>query len=144
MKNTIKIGDKASLSKVFTEDDVIQFAKISKDMNPIHLDKEFAASYIFGQRIVHGMLVASLFSGLLGKEIPGEGAIYLRQDLIFKAPVLIGEEVTASVEVKHIREDKHILTLQTVCTNYKGDVVIEGEAVVKAMMPRRCKGSNRR
>ena len=131
MKKNLKIGDTACLSRAFTEEDVIQFAKISSDSNPIHLDKKFAESSAFGQRIVHGMLVASLFSRLLGVDLPGEGTIYLGQKLVFKAPVLIGEEVTASVKIIHIREHKPIVTLQTVCVNSKGNVVIEGEAVVK-------------
>ncbi len=132
MKKDIKVGDKASLSKVFTQEDVNQFAKISEDSNPIHLDEKFAAASVFGQRIVHGMLVASLFSGLIGVELPGEGTIYLGQNLSFKAPIPIGEEVTASVEIIKIREDKPIVTLRTLCINSEGQVVIEGEAVVKA------------
>jgi acyl dehydratase len=125
------IGDKASLSKAFTEEEVYQFAEISTDKNPIHLDKDFGKASIFGERIVHGILVASLFSGLIGMELPGEGSIYLGQNLTFKAPVKIGEQVTASVEVIKIREDKPIVTLQTTCVNSLGQVVVEGEAVVK-------------
>jgi acyl dehydratase len=131
MKKNLKVGDRASLSKVFTEEDVMQFANISADTNPIHLDERFAAASVFGQRIVHGMLTASLFSGLIGVELPGDGAIYLGQSLTFKAPVLIGEQVTASVEIVKIREDKPIVTLRTLCVNNEGQVVVEGEAVVK-------------
>ncbi len=131
MKKNLKVGDRASLSKVFTEEDVMQFANISLDTNPIHLDERFAAASVFGQRIVHGMLTASLFSGLIGVELPGNGAIYLGQSLTFKAPVLIGEQVTASVEIVKIREDKPIVTLRTLCVNNEGQVVVEGEAVVK-------------
>ena len=131
MGKTILVGDRAFLSKAFTEEDVFRFAGISTDKNPLHLDQEFGRASIFGQRIVHGMLVASLFSGLIGMELPGEGSIYLGQSLNFKAPVAIGEEVTASVEIIKIREDKPIVTLRTVCVNSAGKVVIEGEAVVK-------------
>ena len=131
MGETLKVGDKAFLSKAFTEEEVFKFAEISRDMNPLHLDKDFGRESIFGQRIVHGMLVASLFSGLIGMELPGEGSIYLGQSLTFKAPVAIGENVTASVEIIKIREDKPIVTLQTVCVDSKGKVLIEGEAVVK-------------
>jgi len=130
-RKKIKVGDKASLSRVFTREDVIQFAGLSMDRNPIHLDEEFAAASIFGGPIVHGMLVASLFSGLIGVELPGEGSIYLGQSLSFKAPVPVGQEVTASVEIVKIRADKPIVTLRTVCVNSDGQVVIEGEAVVK-------------
>jgi enoyl-CoA hydratase len=131
MGKILKVGDKVSLSKAFTEDEVFRFAEISTDMNPLHLDKDFGRESIFGERIVHGMLVASLFSGLIGMELPGEGSIYLGQSLTFKAPVAIGEEVTASVEIIRIRDDKPIVTLRTVCVNSGGTVVIEGEAVVK-------------
>jgi acyl dehydratase len=131
MKNRLKVGDKASLTKVISEEDVRQFAGISNDTNPIHLDDEFAAQSIFGQRIAHGMLVASLFSGLIGMEVPGKGTIYLGQDLKFKAPVPIGTRVTATVEVIKVREDKPIATLRTVCVNDAGEVLIDGEAVVR-------------
>ncbi len=136
MGETLKIGDKAFLSKAFTEEEVFRFAEISREMNPLHLDKDFGRYSIFGQRIVHGMLVASLFSGLIGMELPGEGSIYLGQSLTFKAPVAIGENVTASVEITKIREDKPIVTLQTVCVDSKGRIVIEGEAVVKIGLSR--------
>ena len=131
MGKILKVGDRVSLSKAFTEDEVFRFAEISTDMNPLHLDKDFGRESIFGERIVHGMLVASLFSGLIGMELPGEGSIYLGQSLTFKAHVAIGEEVTASVEIIRIRDDKPIVTLRTVCVNSGGTVVIEGEAVVK-------------
>lgn len=131
MSKKLKIGDKASLTKVISDEDVRQFAGISNDTNPIHLDEQFAAQSIFGQRIAHGMLVASLFSGLIGMEVPGKGTIYLGQDLKFRAPVPIGTRVTASVEVIKIRDDKPIATLRTVCVDESGEVVIDGEAVVR-------------
>ena len=131
MNINLNVGDKASLCKAFSEEEVFQFANISTDRNPLHLDTEFGGASIFGQRIVHGMLVASLFSGLIGMTLPGEGSIYLGQNLTFKAPVAIDEQVTASVEIINIREDKAIVTIRTVCTNSKGMVVIDGEAVVK-------------
>jgi len=131
MNKTLNVGDKATLCKAFSEEEVFEFANISTDRNPLHLDTEFGEASIFGQRIVHGMLVASLFSGLIGMTLPGEGSVYLGQSLTFKAPVAIDEKVTASVEIINIREDKPIVTIRTVCTNSKGIVVIEGEAVVK-------------
>ena len=129
MKN-IQIGDTASISKIFSETDVQQFASLSEDRNPVHLDEEFAKNSIFKQRIVHGMLSASLFSGLLGEQLPGNGTIYLGQNLKFTAPVPVGEEVTAYVEVIKIREDKPITTLRTYCKDSKDNIVIDGEAVV--------------
>jgi len=131
MNKNLNVGDKALLTKAFSEEEVLEFANISADRNPLHLDRDFGEASIFGQRIVHGMLVASLFSGLIGMKLPGEGSIYLGQNLTFKAPVAIAEEVTASVEIINIRKDKPIVTLRTVCINSKGTVVIEGEAVVK-------------
>ena len=133
MNKNMKVGDKASLSRVFTEEEVIQYSEISTDTNPIHLDEGYASSTVFGKRIVHGMLVASMFSALIGVELPGKGSIYLGQNLSFKAPVLIGDQVTASVEIVKIRNDKPIVTLRTICINNEGQVLIEGEAVVKYM-----------
>ena len=135
MVNTLKVGDRATITKTFSEVEVFQFAEISTDRNPLHLDKDFGRASIFGQRVVHGMLVASLFSGLIGMELPGSGSIYLGQSLSFKAPVSIDEPVTASVEVIKIREDKPIVTLRTICINSVGNTVIEGEAVVKVTAP---------
>ena len=132
MNADFKVGDKVSVTKIFSAEDVRDFSNLSLDKNPLHLDSAYAKETIFGQRIVHGMLVASLFSGLLGVELPGEGSIYLGQSLSFMAPVYIGDEITATVEVIKIREDKPIITLRTFCVNSQGVVVIDGEAVVKS------------
>ncbi|MFC1565688.1 MaoC family dehydratase [Candidatus Neomarinimicrobiota bacterium] len=131
MNEELFIGKSASISKTFTIKDVKEYADLSNDKNPVHLHKEYAKSSIFGQRIVHGMLVASLFSGLLGDKLPGKGTIYLGQTLCVTAPVMIGEKVTASVEIINIRDDKPIITLQTTCVNSVGQTVINGEAIVK-------------
>jgi enoyl-CoA hydratase len=126
----ITVGQSASVSKRFSEEEVNNFAALSLDFNPVHLDPAFAKTTVFGQQIVHGMLAASLFSGLLGKHLPGEGTIYLGQNLKFKKPIFIDQEVTATVEVIEVREDKPIITLSATCTNDAGQVVISGEAVV--------------
>ena len=131
MSSKFKIGDKAKLSKAFTEKEVELFAKISTDDNPIHLDQKYAEDTVFGQRIVHGILVSSLFSGLIGGRLPGHGAVYLGQSLSFKAPVYINEKVKVSVEVIKIREDKPIITLRTLCVKSDWTIAIEGEAIVK-------------
>jgi acyl dehydratase len=130
MNKNIFIGNSASISKTFTNEDVEKFASLSEDRNPVHLDEEFAKNSIFKNRIVHGMLSASLFSGLLGEHLPGKGTIYLGQQLKFTAPVPIGEKVTATVEIIDIRSDKPIITLKTTCKDSKNDIVIDGEAVV--------------
>jgi acyl dehydratase len=131
MNSKLKVGDKATLSKAFTESEVEQFAKISLDDNPIHLDREYAKSTVFGQPVVHGILVASLLSGLMGGKFPGHGTVYLGQTLRFMAPVYVDEEVEALVEVVKIREDKPIITLKTQCVKNDGTIALEGEAVVK-------------
>ena len=132
MENKIFIGNSVSITKLFTIEDVEHFAELSLDKNPVHLDEEFAKTSIFGLRIVHGMLVSSLFSGLLGEKLPGKGTIYLGQNLSFTAPVPIGEPVTASVTITKVRDDKPIVTLRTHCANSSGQTVIDGEAVVLA------------
>ncbi|MCL4158562.1 UNVERIFIED_CONTAM: hypothetical protein GTU68_012634, partial [Idotea baltica] len=96
------VGDNASITKRFSSEDVVQFADVSEDNNPIHLDDAAAAESIFGQRVVHGMLVGSLFSALIGTKLPGKGSIYLGQNLSFKAPVMIDDEITATVEVTSV------------------------------------------
>jgi len=131
MKTDMKLGDIATVTKTFNDADVVAFSELSLDTNPIHLNDEFAKNSLFGQKIVHGILVASLFSGLLGTQLPGEGSIYLGQNLKFTAPVYINDEITAHVEVINIRVDKPIVTLRTYCTNQKGQIVIDGEAVMK-------------
>jgi len=127
---TPKLGQQATISRSFTEQDVKDFARLSGDFNPIHVDPEFAKTTIFGQRIVHGVLVSSLFSNLLAEKVPGKGSIYLGQTYKFKKPVFLDQTVTALVEVISVREDKPIVTLNTTCTNDKGEIVISGEAVM--------------
>ncbi|MDD4832822.1 MAG: MaoC family dehydratase [Clostridia bacterium] len=127
----LKVGQKASLVKTFTDEDVRTFAKISLDTNPLHLSDEYAKTTIFGQRIVHGMLTSSLISAVIANKLPGEGTIYLGQELRFLAPVLLNDTITAEVEVAELREDKKIAKLNTVCTNQDGKQVITGIATVK-------------
>jgi 3-hydroxybutyryl-CoA dehydratase len=124
------VGTRVSFSRTITDEDVRLFARISGDDNPLHLDDAYAATTRFGGRIVHGMLTASLFSTLVGKYLPGEGAIYLGQQVRFVAPVRPGDTITATAEVAAIRADKRILTLRTACTNQHGQTVITGEATV--------------
>jgi len=123
-------GQKATLTKIITEADVQAFAEASGDKNPVHLDEAYAQTTRFGKRIAHGMLVAGLISAVLGTELPGPGTIYLGQELSFKAPVYIGDTVTAEIEVATVREGKPIATLLTNCYNQDGTLVIEGKATV--------------
>lgn len=130
MSETLAVGQTAEFSKTFSLADIYAFAAASGDRNPVHLEEHYAEGTIFGKRIAHGMLVAGLISAVLGTTLPGAGTIYLGQDLKFKAPVYIGDTVTARVEVLKLRPDKRIATLSTTCYNQDGKLVIEGEAVV--------------
>jgi 3-hydroxybutyryl-CoA dehydratase len=129
---TLQIGDKASRTRTISDEAVRLFAQASGDTNSIHLDEAYAAQTPFKRRIAHGMLTASLISAILGNDLPGMGTIYLGQDVKFKAPVFIGDTVTATVEVIKYREDKRIATFRTSVINQDGVLVIEGEAVVIA------------
>jgi acyl dehydratase len=126
----LKVGDTASLTRKVTNADLRAFAEVSGDHNPIHLDDGFAATTRFGKCIAHGMFGASLVSAVLGNELPGTGSIYLSQTLRFLAPVYPGDTVTARVTVTRIRDDKPIVTLETVCENERGEMLIKGEAVI--------------
>jgi 3-hydroxybutyryl-CoA dehydratase len=127
--NEINIGDKASVTKIITEEMIRGFAEISGDVNPVHLDEEFAKGTIFGERIAHGILVTGLISNVLGNQLPGAGSIYASQSVTFLRPVKIGDEITASVEVIEMEEKRHTVKCRTICTNQNGKVVIKGEAV---------------
>ncbi len=128
----IKIGDKATIEKTFTSEDVFTFSEVSVDKNPLHLDEEYAKNSLFGKRIVHGMLTASLISAVLGTKLPGENTLY--QSLKFTHPVYIGDHCVAEVEVISKRDDKKMLTLKTtVTTNNGATEVVVGEAIVKKM-----------
>ncbi|MCX8134523.1 MAG: MaoC family dehydratase [Roseococcus sp.] len=125
----LAVGQTASFSKTITEADILMFAAVSGDTNPLHIDAEAAAASMFKERIAHGMLSASLISTVLGTRLPGPGAVYLGQSLRFRAPVRIGETVTARVTVTALDPEKRRATLETVCT-VKGKPVVEGEAQV--------------
>lgn len=125
----LAIGQTASFGKTISEADILMFAAVSGDTNPVHINAEAAAASMFKERIAHGMLSAGLISAVLGTRLPGEGTIYLAQNLKFRAPVKIGDTVTATVEVTALDAAKKRVTLSTVCT-VGGKPVIEGEATV--------------
>ena len=125
------VGQKACISKVFTQEDVNMFSKLSLDTNPVHLDERYAATTVFHRRIIHGFLSGSLISAVIGTMLPGKGAIYLHQDMDFRRPAYTGEKLTATVTIAQIKPDKHILYLDTVCTNEREEILIEGKAVIK-------------
>jgi 3-hydroxybutyryl-CoA dehydratase len=125
----LRIGMSASTGKTITEADILLFAAVSTDTNPVHLNAEAAAASPFKERIAHGMLSAGLISAVLGTKLPGPGTIYLGQTLSFRRPVKIGDTVTATAEVTALDPEKKRATLRTICT-VAGKTVIEGEAVV--------------
>ena len=127
----ITVGQKASLTKTFTDEDVRKFAEVSLDVNPLHLDDEYAKTTIFGKRIAHGVLTCGLISAVLANKLPGEGTIYLGQEVRFSAPVYLGDTITDECTVTEKRDDKKIIKLDTVCTNQDGKVVVSGVATVK-------------
>ena len=126
----IEVGQTASYSKTITEEDVELFARSTGDMNPYHVDEDYAKHTRFGRRIAHGMLVAGVISAVMGTKLPGPGTIYLRQELDFRHPVYIRDTVTAVVEVLEVRKDKPIVMLSTKCYNQDNVLVVEGKAVV--------------
>ena len=126
----IKIGDSFEKTRTVTEELVRAFAELSGDFNPLHLDEEFAAKTRFGQRIAHGMLSGAFISAVLGYEFRERKIVYLSQTMKFVAPVYIGDTVTATATVKSVREEKGIVTLETVCTKQDGTQTLTGQAMV--------------
>ena len=126
----IKIGDTAEISKTVTEYDVYSFAGITGDFNPVHVNAEYAKTTMFKERIAHGMLSAGFISAVLGTTLPGANTIYLGQELVFKAPVKIGDTLTARVEVQEKLDEKRRIVLLTTVTNQDGVVVTAGKATV--------------
>lgn len=126
----IKVGDKASFSKTISESDINKFADVSGDFNPVHIDEAFAQKGLFKTRIAHGFLVGSLISTVLGTKLPGTNTIYLSQEMQFKAPVKIGDTITAECEVLEKSDKKNILKMKTTVYNQAKVAVIEGTATV--------------
>ena len=127
------IGEKATVSKTISETDVYLFAGISGDFNPVHINKVEAAKSMFGKQIVHGILVGSLISNVIGMKLPGTGTIYMEQNLKFLKPVYIGDTITAQVEIAEILNlEKRIIKLNTIAFNQDMENVITGYAIVKA------------
>ena len=130
----IKIGMISSYSKVIGEKDVFGFSEITGDRNPLHLDSNYASETIFGKRVAHGMLCGSLFSTIFGSQFPGEGCVYLEQNLSFRKPIFFNDQVVATVEVAEIDYERRIVMFETKCE--VGDyTVIVGSA--KILMPKK-------
>lgn len=130
----LQVGQTASFTKTVTEHDVYTFAGVTGDLNPAHIDESYAKDTIFHGRIAHGMLSAGLISAVIGMQLPGPGTIYLGQELSFRAPVHIGDTVTATVTVRSVNPERNRAELETICTNQDGVQVVTGTA--KVMPPK--------
>jgi 3-hydroxybutyryl-CoA dehydratase len=126
----LEVGQTAAVANTVTERDVVLFAEITGDRNPVHLDAEAAARSRFGGRIAHGMLTASYISAVLGMRLPGPGTVYLEQNLRFLKPVPLGAVVTAEVEVLELFPERRRVRLATRCRNEEGELVLDGSATV--------------
>lgn len=124
----------ASLERTVSERDVVRFAEVTGDDNPLHFDAEFAATTVFGEPIAHGILAAGYISAVIGTRLPGPGTVYLSQELKFRAPVRIGDAVTARVTVVAIDRERRRVRLDTACL-VGGKIVVEGEALVLVPRP---------
>ena len=126
----LEVGAQDSLSLEVTDETVTGFGRLVKDLNPVHLDEQYAAKSVFGRRVAHGMLAAGLISAVLGTRLPGPGSIYLNQKLEFKKPVFLGDTITAKVEIlgKNTRSGR--VSLRTWVENQDGQLVLDGQAEV--------------
>ena len=128
----LKPGMTAELAHTVSESDIVDFARVTGDTNPVHMDQAYAQGTMFKGRIAHGMLSAGFISAVLGTKLPGPGAIYMSQSMMFKAPVRIGDTVVTRVTVKEVIPDKKRVRLETVCL-VADKPVVEGEALL--MLP---------
>lgn len=128
----ITVGQTAHFSKTLTEDDLVLFAAVSGDVNPVHLDPEFAATTMFGERIGHGAWTGAVVSAAIALELPGPGTIYLGQNLSFRSPVKVGDTITVTLEVVEKKEDKKFITLSTLVVNQHDKTVAKGTSEVIA------------
>ena len=126
----LTVGQADSLTRTLTEEDLLLFAKVSGDTNPVHLDKAFAATTQFEGRIAHGMWTSSLISCALATKLPGPGGIYLSQEVKFMRPVKVGDTVTVKLEVLDINERRKRATVSTNVVNQDGKTVVKGKAEI--------------
>ena len=125
----IQVGQIATLTRTFTQDDFNRFAKLSGDDNPIHVDPDFAARSRFGKMVSHGMLLYSVLCGALNKHFPG--AEQVEQELMFPTPTFVGEEITVRLQVKEVDDANRTARLDTIITRPNGDVALQGVCSVR-------------
>jgi 3-hydroxybutyryl-CoA dehydratase len=126
----LRVGERAEFTKTISESDVYLYAGVTGDLNPAHINEEYAKKTFFKTRIAHGMLLGGLVSAVLGNRLPGPGTVYIRQNMEFLAPVHIGDTITASVEVMEILQKVRRVKLRTKCVEQHGTTVLDGEALV--------------
>jgi 3-hydroxybutyryl-CoA dehydratase len=131
----LHVGDSAEFAKTISETDIYLYAGVTGDFNPAHINEAYAQKTFFKTRIAHGMLAAGLISAVGGNMLPGHGAVYVRQELDFLAPVHIGDTITARVEVTDIMADKNRVKLRTTCINQDGTKVLDGVAILSPPKP---------
>ena len=131
----MEVGDSDQFSKTVTDSDIYLFAGVSGDVNPAHIDEEYAKGTFFKTRIAHGILSAGFISAVIGTRLPGPGSVYMQQTLTFLAPVHIGDTITATATVIEKMEEKKRVRLKTICTNQDGVKTLEGEALVSPPRP---------
>ncbi|MCF7926784.1 MAG: MaoC family dehydratase [Candidatus Izimaplasma sp.] len=136
----LKVGQSVFRKKHITKNDVEQFGALINDFNPAHFDAEYAKKTMFNKRISHGMYIGSLFSKLIGMDLPGKGSIYVNQTLTFLKPVYFDDEITATITVKQIDIKKNRINLETIATNQRNEKVITGEAIVMPPKEREING----
>jgi 3-hydroxybutyryl-CoA dehydratase len=124
------VGDGFKFERFISSDDVLKFAEVVGDLNPVHLDEAFAEKSFFKKRIVHGALLGGLISRVLGMDFPGQGTIYISQNSVFKRPVYVDTPVTVEVKVTEVIPEKRRLVLDTTVRNAEGEVCLSGTATV--------------
>ena len=136
-ENKFTVGEQSSITRKILKEDILTFAKLTGDYNPIHVNEEYAKKSLFKENIAHGLLIGGLISAVLGMKLPGPGAIYLSQTFNFKIPVKIGDEITATAQILEIlkRENRSTrMRLSTICQNQNNQIVLDGEAVLQQLL----------
>ena len=126
----LRVGDAAEFTKTISESDIYLFAGVTGDLNPAHINEEYARKTFFKTRIAHGMLLAGFISTVMGNKLPGPGTVYIKQEMNFLAPVRIGDTITARAELIEIVPKKNRARFKTTCLNQTGELVLDGEAIV--------------